>query len=48
MVDKEVFENLCVSLRGYLQELYAAQDIDWQKFVQDNRSKRFMDRKSLS
>ena len=44
MVDKEVFENLSISIRGYLQELYAAQDIDWHKFTRDNRSKRFVER----
>lgn len=44
MVDKEVFENLCVSIRGYTKELRDAQDIDWQTFVQDNRSRRFVER----
>ena len=44
MVDKEIFDNLCISIRGYLQELYAAGDIDWQKFTHDNRSKRFVER----
>lgn len=44
MVDKEIFDSLCISIRRYLQELYQAQDIDWQKFTQDNRSKRFVER----
>ena len=44
MVDKEVIENQCISIRGYLQELYEAQDIDWHKFSQDNRSRRFVER----
>ena len=44
MVDKEILDNLCVSIRGYLQELYEAQDIDWHKFIQDNRSRRFVER----
>jgi len=44
MVDKEILDNLCVSIRGYLHELYEAQDIDWHKFVQDNRSRRFVER----
>lgn len=44
MVDKEILDNLCVSIRGYLNELYEARDIDWNKFVQDNRSRRFVER----
>ena len=35
MVDRETFDNVCISIRGYLHELYQAQDIDWQKFTQD-------------
>ena len=35
MVDKEIIENLCVSIRGYLKELMDAQDIEWEKFVKD-------------
>jgi uncharacterized protein YutE (UPF0331/DUF86 family) len=44
MVDKEILDNLCVSIRGYLRELYEAQDIDWHKFIRDNRSRRFVER----
>jgi len=44
MVDKEVLDNLSVSIRSHLQELYEAQDIDWQKFIHDNRSRRFVER----
>lgn len=44
MVDKEVFDNLCVSIRRYIKELRDAQDIDWQTFIQDNRSRRFVER----
>lgn len=44
MVNKEVLDNLCVSIRGYLRELRQAQDIDWQTFVEDNRSRRFVER----
>ena len=44
MVDKEIIENLCISIRGYLTELTHAQDIDWDKFVKDNRSRRFVER----
>ena len=44
MVNKEIIENLCVSIRGYLKELADAQDIEWKKFVKDNRSRRFVER----
>lgn len=44
MVDKEIIENLCTSIRTNLRELSDAQDIDWDKFVKDNRSKRFVER----
>ena len=44
MVDKEVIESLCISIRGSLKELSDAQDIDWNKFVKDNRSRRFVER----
>lgn len=44
MVDKEIFDSLCSSIRGYLQELHNADDINWERFVQDNRSKRFVER----
>jgi len=44
MVDKEVIESLCISVRGSLKELSDAQDIDWNKFVKDNRSRRFVER----
>jgi len=44
MVDKEIIENLCISIRGYLKELMDAQDIEWEKFVKDNRSRRFVER----
>jgi len=27
-VDKEIIENLCISIRGYLKELMDAQDIE--------------------
>jgi len=30
MVDKEVFDNLCVSIRRYIKELGDAQDIDFR------------------
>ena len=43
MVDKEVIESLCISIRGSLKELSDAQDIDWNKFVKDNRSSRFVE-----
>ena len=44
MVDKEVIESLCISIRRNLKELSDAQDIDWNKFVKDNRSRRFVER----
>lgn len=44
MVERELFDNLCLSLQGYIKELQDAQDIDWQTFVQDNRSRRFIER----
>ena len=44
MVDKEIIENLCISIRGYLKELMDAQDIEWERFVKDNRSRRFVER----
>lgn len=44
MVDKEVIESLCISIRRSLKELSDAQDIDWNKFVKDNRSRRFVER----
>ena len=44
MVDKEVIESLCISIRGSLKELSDAQDIDWNKFVKDNRLRRFVER----
>ena len=44
MVDKEILENLVVSIQKYLKELKDANDIDWETFVQDNRSRRFVER----
>jgi len=36
MVNKDIVENLCVSIRGYIKELKDAEDIDWDKFMKDN------------
>jgi len=44
MVDREILDNLVVSIRKYLKELQDADDIDWETFVQDNRSRRFVER----
>ena len=44
MVNTEIFERLCTLIQGYIQELEQAQDIDWTKFSQDNRSRRFVER----
>jgi len=33
MVERELVENLCVSIRGYINELNDARDIDWKKFI---------------
>ena len=39
MVDKKLIEILCASIRVYLKELKEAKDIDWNKFLKDNRSR---------
>ncbi len=44
MVDREIIENLCSYIRSNLKELSNARDIDWKKFISDNRSKRFVER----
>lgn len=44
MVNQEIIENLCISIRGYLEELNNAQDINWNKYLRDNRSRRFVER----
>lgn len=44
MVNKEIIESLCTSINGYLRELKDAEDIDWNKFIKDNRSRRFVER----
>ncbi len=44
MVKHEIVERKIVSLKGYLKELYNATDINWEKYITDNRSKRFVER----
>jgi len=44
MVKHEIVERKVVSLKGYLKELYCATDINWEKYITDNRSKRFVER----
>ena len=41
MVDKEIIENLCISIRGYLKELMDAQNIERKKwsFLRDTQLK---------
>lgn len=44
MADNIVIERLIARLRGYLQELEDAQDIDWEKYTTDGRARRFVER----
>jgi len=44
MVDKELISRKLSRLRSYVEELEKAQDIDWQKYRSDLRSKAFVER----
>ncbi len=44
MVDKELVSRKLSKLRGYIDELTAAEDIDWKKYQSDVRAKAFIER----
>lgn len=44
MVNKEVVTRLLHNMEGYLRELRSASDINYEKFMQDVRSQRFIER----
>jgi len=43
MVDKELLSRKLSNLSGYINELQLADDIDWEKYTTDPRSKAFVE-----